>query len=118
MPFSVQDIPNLAGKTFVVTGGNAGLGYETCLQLAIHNAGTIIIVSRSESKANEAIAKITKVAPGAKVQFLELKLNDLKQVDAAAKKLVSSGVIVDVLINNAGECRVIVVIVQLMTDTI
>ncbi|ORY10826.1 hypothetical protein BCR33DRAFT_756772 [Rhizoclosmatium globosum] len=61
MPFSVQDIPNLAGKTFV---------------------------------ANEAIAKITKVAPGAKVKFLELKLNDLKQVDAAAKKLVSSGVMI------------------------
>ncbi|KAJ3281070.1 hypothetical protein HDU79_011105 [Rhizoclosmatium sp. JEL0117] len=100
--YSTNDIPSLAGKNFVVTGGHSGLGYETCLYLALHKAAIVIIACRSEDKANEAIAKISEMAPSTNLVFVELKLNDLKQVKTAAQKIVDFGVTIDVLINNAG----------------
>ncbi len=41
---------NLSGKVAVVTGGNAGIGYETVKQLAVMGAHTIM-ACRSEEKA-------------------------------------------------------------------
>ncbi|KAJ3024599.1 UNVERIFIED_CONTAM: hypothetical protein HDU68_007972 [Siphonaria sp. JEL0065] len=100
--FTVADIPSVQGKTFLVTGGNAGLGYETCLQLSKKNAGTIILAARSEQKAMEAIDAIKREVPTAVIQFLKLDLSNLKQVDAAAKDLIKKGTKIDVLINNGG----------------
>jgi len=34
MVFKAADIPDLKGKVVIVTGGNAGLGKESALQLA------------------------------------------------------------------------------------
>ncbi len=33
-PWMSQHMPDLSGKTLIVTGGNSGLGYEAALQLA------------------------------------------------------------------------------------
>ena len=44
-------VVDLSGKVAVVTGGNAGIGYETAKALAIMGAHTII-ASRSSEKAN------------------------------------------------------------------
>merc|ERR1711991_448533 len=40
---------NLAGKTIMVTGGNGGLGFETCRMLADTQA-TVLMVARSEER--------------------------------------------------------------------
>ena len=42
-------IVNLSSKVAVITGGNAGIGYETAKALAVMGAHTII-ASRSEEK--------------------------------------------------------------------
>ena len=44
-------IVNLSGKVAVITGGNAGIGYETAKALAIMGAHTII-ACRSSERAN------------------------------------------------------------------
>ncbi|KAI9335267.1 hypothetical protein BDR26DRAFT_839423 [Obelidium mucronatum] len=100
--YTVEAIPDLTGRVFVVTGGNAGIGFETCLQLAKKKA-TVIMASRSEERAKAAIANI-ETASGIKgnVEYLHLILNDLKQVDAASSELLSRHPKIDVLINNAG----------------
>ena len=48
-------IVNLSGKVAVITGGNAGIGYETAKALAIMGAHTII-ACRSTERAN-AVSK-------------------------------------------------------------
>jgi NAD(P)-dependent dehydrogenase (short-subunit alcohol dehydrogenase family) len=90
----------LTGYTAIVTGGNTGIGYETCLALAKKNA-TVYMASRSSEKAETAIDLIFKDT-GKKVNFLSLDLQDLNQVKAAADNFLKLGVPLDILINNAG----------------
>ena len=48
------DIPNLTGKTAVVTGANSGRGYHTARALAAAGA-QVIRACRRESKATQAM---------------------------------------------------------------
>ena len=94
------DLPSQSGKTVVVTGGNAGIGYFVGEQLA--GAGArIIMASRSEEKADVAAASIRARATGAQVEFVRLDLSSLGSIREAAEKIRKLGPI-DVLINNAG----------------
>ena len=101
MTFSVNDIPSLEGKTFIVTGGNTGIGYETCLALA-NKGATVYLAARSEERAKAAISKLTEATKSTKIHFLQLDLMDLGQVKKAATEFLSKKVPLDCLINNAG----------------
>jgi NAD(P)-dependent dehydrogenase (short-subunit alcohol dehydrogenase family) len=93
-------LPSAAGRTVVVTGGNAGIGYFTSEQLA--GAGArVILASRSPEKAERAIASIRERVPAAEVESVRLDLSSLASIERAASELATLGPI-DVLINNAG----------------
>lgn len=93
--------PDLIGRTIVVTGGNAGLGYFTAEQLARRGA-RIVIASRNESKANAAIDSLRREVDGiVPPSFVHLDLADLTSVSRASKELAVLGSI-DVLVANAG----------------
>ena len=52
-----EALPPITGRHILVTGGNAGLGYFACEQLA--GAGAhVIMASRSEARARSAISAI------------------------------------------------------------
>ncbi|MCU1514919.1 MAG: hypothetical protein JWO10_2009 [Microbacteriaceae bacterium] len=93
-------LPDQSGKTFVVTGGNAGLGYFMCEQLA-RAGGRVIIAARSPQKMAAAISSITTQVPGADVSAVVLDLSSYASVRRAAAELAAIGRI-DVLIENAG----------------
>jgi NAD(P)-dependent dehydrogenase (short-subunit alcohol dehydrogenase family) len=97
--FSVATMPDLTGKVAVVTGGNTGIGYETCLALASKGA-QVFMASRSSERAAAAIAKIA-AETGKTVEFLELNLQDLKQVQGAAQAFLAKKLPLDILVNNA-----------------
>lgn len=48
---------DLTGKVAVVTGGNSGIGYETCRALALHGA-RVIMACRNMDHARQQIEKI------------------------------------------------------------
>lgn len=98
--FKEKDIPDLSGKTAIVTGGNTGIGYEICLTLVKKNA-TVFIACRSSDRFQAAASKIEKET-GKSVTFLQLDLQDLKQVKSAAGIFVNRAMPLDILINNAG----------------
>lgn len=52
-------VPSTAGKVYIVTGANAGIGLETARQLALAG-GHVFLGCRSMSKAREAVADITR----------------------------------------------------------
>ncbi|WP_026552406.1 SDR family NAD(P)-dependent oxidoreductase [Arthrobacter sp. H20] len=94
------DLSDLRGRTMVVTGGNAGLGYFACEQLAAAGA-TVVMASRNEQKAKAAIKAIKALIPGADVEFQELDLAHLDSVRRAVDVLSARGQ-VDALLANAG----------------
>ena len=55
--WETSNIPNLTGKTALITGANSGLGYYTAKALAEKNA-QVIIACRSLEKANQTIKKL------------------------------------------------------------
>lgn len=91
----------MKGKTVVITGGNAGIGKATALALAKKGA-EIVITSRSEIKAKEAVAEIKKSSGNDKVDYVSIDLSSQKSVREAAEELKAQYPKIDVLINNAG----------------
>lgn len=50
--------PGLSAQTIIVTGANAGLGYESCLHLSRLGVGRLIVAVRTTSKGDEARKRI------------------------------------------------------------
>ncbi|KZP29938.1 NAD(P)-binding protein [Athelia psychrophila] len=98
--WTAKDIPDLSGKVTIVTGANAGVGWETAKALLEHNA-KVYVAARSPDKAHKAIEQLKSVT-GKQAHFLKLDLADLKSVKAAAAEFNSKEPELHILFNNAG----------------
>ncbi|CAE7222078.1 unnamed protein product, partial [Rhizoctonia solani] len=99
--FSVEQIPDLTGQVIIVTGGNAGVGKETCKALLNKNA-KVYLAARSKSRADAAIEWLKAETNGKAPIFLELDLGNLASVRKAAEEFKSKEQELHVLFNNAG----------------
>ena len=101
MAWSERDIPDLTGRTAVVTGANGGLGFQTALGLA--GAGAhVVLAARDPSKTAAAEVRIRERYPSASLEVAPLDLGDLARVSAAAQQVLERHDRIDVLVNNAG----------------
>ncbi|KAJ3735369.1 NAD-P-binding protein [Lentinula guzmanii] len=96
-----DDVPDLTGQIFLVTGGNVGIGRETCRVLVARNA-KVYLATRSEERARIAIDDICKSTGKSNIHFLKIDLADLASVRKAAEEYMSLEQELHVLINNAG----------------
>jgi NAD(P)-dependent dehydrogenase (short-subunit alcohol dehydrogenase family) len=95
------DLPDLRGRTAVVTGANTGLGFQTARLLARHGAA-VVLACRNLAKATAAAGQIRAAVPRAELRTVELDLAALDSVRAAASWLQAEYPHLDLLINNAG----------------
>lgn len=96
-----RDIPDLRGKTAIVTGANSGLGFETTVGLA--GAGAeVILACRDRAKTEAAMGLMREQVPGGVLKFMALDLGDLDSVGAFAKNFSAEHARLDLLCNNAG----------------
>jgi NAD(P)-dependent dehydrogenase (short-subunit alcohol dehydrogenase family) len=95
-----DDAPRLDGKLAIVTGATGGIGYETALGLARRGA-TTLLAGRNPAKGAQALARIQREIPDARVRFQTLDLASLASVAQFAAGVTKDGVI-DILVNNAG----------------
>ena len=91
--WTAADLPDLAGKTFVVTGANSGIGRVTARELARAGARVVLAV-RDTAKGERAMHDFPAPA-----EVRELDLADLASVRAFAAGWDGD---LDVLVNNAG----------------
>ncbi|KAE8374871.1 hypothetical protein BDV26DRAFT_269124 [Aspergillus bertholletiae] len=98
-----RDIGDLTGKVVFVTGGNAGLGKETVLQLAQHNPSRIYLAARDATKARETISSIQdSVSASIDIRHIDLDLSSFQSIRDAAERFCSECDRLDILILNAG----------------
>jgi NAD(P)-dependent dehydrogenase (short-subunit alcohol dehydrogenase family) len=96
-----NDIVDLTGRTFIVTGANSGIGFEAARALS-HKGGTVVLACRNRDKALEALERIRSGQPGAKVEVGELDVASQASVRAFAERFLREHGRLDVLVNNAG----------------
>ncbi|OCB30999.1 oxidoreductase [Mycobacterium malmoense] len=90
--WTAADLPSFAGRTVVITGGNAGLGEVTARELARVGARVVLAV-RDTDKGKAAAERMA-----GDVEVRQLDLQDLGSVRRFADEMAT----VDVLVNNAG----------------
>jgi len=88
---------DLSGKTALVTGSTAGIGYAIARGLAAAG-GYVVVNGRSQARVDEAVAKLTREVAGGKVRGIAADVSTAK----GCKELVAALGDVDILINNAG----------------
>src|SRR5690606_28303567 len=97
-----ENMPDLTGKTAIVTGGNTGIGYET-VEALYEKGADVTLAARNEKKAIEAVEKIKAETKGAgNLEIGILNLANLSQIKTFADEFKSKHTQLDILINNAG----------------
>lgn len=100
MSWNPEALPDLTGRTFAVTDGNAGIGYFISEQLA-SAGGHVVILGRNPGRVRAAIESINRHVMGADVTSIPLDLADLESVASAAAALTKLDRL-DGLVQNAG----------------
>jgi NAD(P)-dependent dehydrogenase (short-subunit alcohol dehydrogenase family) len=101
MAFTQGSVPDLSGKTVVVTGANGGLGLQTAKVFAAKGAHVVMAV-RNQEKAAKAVKEIRAETPSASLELVELDLSSQDSVKQAAKQILAHHDRIDILVNNAG----------------
>ncbi|XP_072035169.1 dehydrogenase/reductase SDR family member 13-like [Amphiura filiformis] len=91
----------LTGKTVIVTGGNAGIGKTTAIDLARRGA-RVILACRNPLKAGPAVKEIRERSGSQNVVFRQLDMASPDSIRSFAKRFLEEESRLDVLINNAG----------------
>jgi NAD(P)-dependent dehydrogenase (short-subunit alcohol dehydrogenase family) len=98
-------VPDMEGKTVVVTGGNSGIGFETAAALAEMGA-RVIVTARNADKGRAGVGRITEraetAAKGGRAQLVVFDLADFASVRRGAEEVLGQAPRIDVLVNNAG----------------
>lgn len=94
-------IPDLSGKTAIVTGANSGVGFEISKVLTRHGA-RVVMACRNLGKANDAVEEIRQEIPTGDLRIRHLDLASLASVTRFSAEFLNRESQLHLLINNAG----------------
>ncbi|KDP25422.1 hypothetical protein JCGZ_20578 [Jatropha curcas] len=89
------------GLTAIVTGASSGLGAETARVLALRGVHVVMAVRNVDAGKSVKEEILTEI-PDAKIDVMQLDLSSMASVRKFASEYISSGLPLNLLINNAG----------------
>jgi len=98
--WTFADIPDQAGRTVVITGANAGVGFAAARMFALKGAA-VVLACRDPRKGADAADRIRAARPVGSAEFAVLDLADLDSVGGFAAAFAAGHDRLDVLVNNA-----------------
>ncbi|KAK0215220.1 hypothetical protein EDD85DRAFT_1000076 [Armillaria nabsnona] len=93
---------DLSGKTLVLIGANAGLGFEAAKHFARMNPARLVLTARDEVKGKHALAQIQNDTGYSKAELWIIDLANFNSVVAFADRAEQELDRLDILIENAG----------------
>lgn len=91
----------LDGRTIIITGANAGIGFETAIEIAKRHA-SVILACRDRNRGLQAVEKIIRLSSNKNVRYKQLDLASLKSVREFCDNIKKEENSIYALINNAG----------------
>jgi 3-oxoacyl-[acyl-carrier protein] reductase len=105
---------SLAGKTAVVTGASRGIGRAIAEELARRGAKVVVNYAKDEAGAQAAVEAIK--AAGGEACARQADVSDHKAAEGLIKAAIETYGSVDILINNAGTTRDMVIMMMPEAD--
>ncbi len=90
----------IRGATVLITGGASGIGQLVGGKLLAQGAKHLVIWDIQEATMRRVVAELC--GHGYRVEGFRVDLADLTEIEAAAQAIEAAGIVVDVLVNNAG----------------
>ncbi len=101
-----ERLGSLVGKTYVITGANAGAGFQAA-RILLAKGAKVVMLNRSVEKSTAAVSALkNEFGLSADVSFVRMDLAELASVRAAAKDLLRTVSQIDALICNAAIAQV------------
>ncbi len=88
-------------KVAIVTGANAGIGFETARAL-LRRGARVVMACRSLDKANKAQAELLADLPNGNLAVIALDISEPASIEAFVEQFAAQYDRLDLLVNNAG----------------
>lgn len=93
---------DLSGQVAIITGANAGLGFESARQLLALNLSHLILAVRSVEKGQQAAEKLHQQRPSAQIDVWQLDMCSYESITTFSKRVETQLSRLDIALLNAG----------------
>ena len=101
-----ERLASLEGRTCVITGANAGAGFQAA-RILLSKGANVVMLNRSAERSTAAVKELKKeFGAGADVRFVRMDLAELASVRTAAGEVLRTVPRIDALICNAAIAQV------------
>ncbi|KUJ24013.1 putative short-chain dehydrogenase/reductase family protein [Mollisia scopiformis] len=99
-PKIVRQAPgiDLSGQVAIITGANSGLGFHSARHLLALNLSHLILAVRSKKNGEEAMGKLQKEFPSARLEVWELEMTSYDSIQAFARRIETALSRLDIII--------------------
>ncbi len=101
-----ERLGSLVGRTYIITGANAGAGFQAA-RILLSKGAKVVMLNRSAEKSAAAVQDLKEeFGENADVSFVRMDLSDLASVRAATEEVLETVPRIDALICNAAIAQV------------
>eukprot|EP00903_Cladosiphon_okamuranus_P013932 g12959.t1 len=101
-----ERLGDLGDKTYLITGGNAGTGFQAC-RILLSKGAKVVMLNRSAERSAAAVKDLKEeFGAGTEVGFVRMDLADLASVREAAAEVLTTVPKIDAIVCNAAIAQV------------
>ena len=101
-----ERLSDLSGKTYLITGGNAGAGFQAT-RLLLQKGAKVVMLNRSTEKSQTAVADLkAELGAATDVSYIRMDLASLSDVRRAAAEVLQTVCRIDAILCNAAIAQV------------